>query len=97
MDDIILIVEGIENKAKKLAALNKQLRERLESLEEEKSEIQAELIRAEQRIAKLEKELTLTETVKSLGEAGSSRAKQKIEELLREIEKTTVLINRQAQ
>ncbi len=94
MDEIALLVEGIENKVKKLTVLNKQLTDKNESLEADKRELQGELTGAQQRIAKLEKEMVHLEVAGSLGAGETSRAKQKINELLREIEKTTVLLNR---
>lgn len=94
MDELSLIVEGIQHKLKKLTIRNKQLKEKISSLETDHRSMQQELDNAARRIAELEKELSNVQAAKLLEGSDSSRAKQKIDELLREIEKSTVLLNR---
>ncbi len=94
MDELTLIVEGIQNKLKKLTIRNKQLKEKILSLETDNRSLQKDLEGSAQRIGELEKELTNVQAAKLLEGTDSSRAKQKINELLREIEKSTVLLNR---
>ncbi len=94
MDELTLIVEGIQNKLKKLTIRNKQLKEKILSLETDNRSLQKDLEGSAQRIGGLEKELANVQAAKLLEGTDSSRAKQKINELLREIEKSTVLLNR---
>ena len=94
MDEITLLVEGIENKVKKLTVRNGQLNEKIGSLENDIRELQAALVRAEQKIKQMDREMTVLEAARSFDSTDTHRAKQKINELLREIEKTTVLLNR---
>ncbi len=94
MDELTLIVEGVHNKIKKLIIRNNQLKEKAHNLEVENRSLQEELTASAQRIGQLENELTHLQAAKLLEGADPSRAKQKINELLREIEKTTVLLNR---
>lgn len=94
MDDLALIVEGIDVKIRKLVLLNKQLREKILSLEIEKRGLHEELASANRRTNELETELTHLQSSKLMDGMDSSRAKQKINELLREIEKVHVLLNR---
>lgn len=94
MDDLSLIVEGIMNKVKKLTSRNKQLRDKIYSLEEELMALENALADKVQTIERLEKEITTLQSVSTLGDSDSSMAKQKIDELLREIEKCQVLLNR---
>lgn len=94
MDELSLIVEGIQHKLKKLTIRNKQLKEKISILETDHRSMQHELDNAGRRIAELEKELSHVQAAKLLEGFDSSRAKQKIDELLREIEKSTVLLNR---
>ncbi len=94
MDDLALIVKGIDVKIRKLVLFNKQLREKILSLEIEKRGLLEELASANSRINELETELTHLQSVKLMDGMDSSRAKQKVNELLREIEKVHVLLNR---
>ncbi len=94
MDELMLIVEGVQNKIRKLIIRNNQLKERAQSLEVENGSLKEDLKTSAQRIAQLENDLTELQAAKMLESADPLRAKQKINELLREIEKTTVLLNR---
>ncbi len=94
MDELMLIVEGVQNKIRKLIIRNNQLKERAQSLEVENRSLKEDLKTSAQRIAQLENDLTELQAAKMLESADPLRAKQKINELLREIEKTTVLLNR---
>lgn len=94
MDDLVLIVEGIQNKIKKLSARNIMLQEQVASLQAGKDRLQSELDASLERVRRLEEELTQMQFARMADGVDSSRAKQKIDELLRDIEKTTVLLNK---
>ncbi len=94
MDDLPLLVEGIQNKVKKLVARNKQLHQQVSGLQEEKQALQEELEAQRQRIDELKQGLINTEVSGLVEGDDTFGAKQKINELLREIEKCYVLLNR---
>ncbi len=94
MDELTLIVEGIQNKVQKLAVRNNQLKDRLLKLEQENQGLQKNLEIQQTRIRQLEEEFSLVLTARAMGTGDSSQAKQKVNELLREIEKCYALLNR---
>ncbi|MFO7874945.1 MAG: hypothetical protein R6U62_10735 [Bacteroidales bacterium] len=94
MDDLPLLVEGIQNKVKKLVARNKQLHQQVSGLQEQKQALQEEVEAQRQRIDELRQGLINTEVARLVEEDDAFGAKQKINELLREIEKCYVLLNR---
>ncbi len=94
MDELSLIVEGIMNKVRKLTVYNKQLKEKIFSLGEEKLMLENDLAAKSERISQLEKDLISLQSASVLEGKDPFMAKQKIEELLREIEKCQVLLNR---
>ena len=93
MDELTLIVEGLENKVKKLLVRNKQLKDKIFQLEQErltlveKAELQAS------RVQQLEERMAELESAKVLGSGDTMLARQKINELLREIDKCQSLLN----
>ncbi len=94
MDELSLIVEGISNKVKKLLVRNKQLKEKVFHLETEKLELQARLREEQTLIKQLENRLAEVQVAKALNADDSLNARQKVNELLREIEKCYSLLNR---
>ena len=89
-----LVVEGIENKIKKLIFLNQQLRKENQDLKNERS-LQEEKIR--QLTAKtlvLEDQINKLKVSKVLTGKDNLQARHQINELLREIEKCYALLNR---
>ncbi len=93
MDELSLIVEAIRNKVKRLLISNTNLKDRISELEGEKKQLEEMLSDSENRINQLETALTREQLVKGLGDSNSVRAVQKVDELLREIEKCHVLLN----
>ena len=89
-----LVVEGIENKIKKLIFLNQQLHKESQDLKNERS-LQEEKIR--QLTAKtlvLEDQINKLKVSKVLTGKDNLQARHQINELLREIEKCYALLNR---
>ncbi len=93
MDELSLIVEAIRNKVKRLLISNTNLKNRLVDLEEEKKQLEEMLADRDKKISQLETALTREQLTKGLGDDDSVRAVQKVDELLREIEKCHVLLN----
>ena len=94
MDELSLIVEGIMNKVRKLTERNKQLKEKIYRLDGEKLMLENDLAAKSERISQLENDLISHQSASVLEGKDPFKAKQKIEELLREIEKCQVLLNR---
>ncbi len=94
MDELSLIVEGISNKVKKLLVRNKQLKEKIFQLETEKLELQARLNEEQTLLKQLDRQLTEVKVAKVLDADDSLNARQKVNDLLREIEKCYSLLNR---
>ena len=94
MDEVTLLVEGVLNKLKKLSLLNKQLKERILELEQQCASTDSQLVQQKARADQLEEELLHVQMAGKLGGVDSSGAKQKIDELLREIERISVLLNK---
>ncbi len=93
MDELSLIVEAIRNKVKRLLITNTDLKTRIGELEEEKKLLEEMLSGRDKKISQLETALTREQLTKGLGDGDSVRAVQKVDELLREIEKCHVLLN----
>ena len=94
MDELSLIIEGIDVKIKKLLIRNHQLKERILHLEQEKSTLSSEISSLLSRIRDAEQELSEAKVAAVLKKGDPVRARQKINELLREIEKCQALLNR---
>ena len=94
MDELSLIIEGIDNKIKKLLVRNNQLQERIIQFEEEKRSLSSELEALTAKLRDSENELAEVKVAGLLKMGDSSYARQRINELLREIEKCQALLNR---
>ncbi len=94
MDEITLAFENIEHKLRKIIERNRQLVQRISELENANEQLKAEIRSGNDANALLREELIAIKSAKSLEGIDSSMAKQRINELLREIEKSTVLLNR---
>ncbi len=94
MDEITLVLANVEHKLKKLIARNGQLRQQMSGLEKANEQLQDDNRFISDENARLRNELIAVKSAKTLGGNDTSMAKQKINELLREIEKSTVLLNR---
>lgn len=94
MDEITLLVEGILNKIKKLNLLNKQLKTKILELERKGNALESLLAQEKERVDFLQDEILHTRMAGKLGRGETLGAKQKIDELLREIERLSVLLNK---
>ncbi len=94
MDDLPLIVEGFETKIKRLVFQIDQLNTENGSLKVEVSDLKSAIDEKTDIIAELRYEIQTLKVVKVLERGDSSQAKQKINDLLREIEKCYSLLNR---
>lgn len=94
MDELNLVIEGIRIKLKKLLIRTGRLQGRVGELEKENKRLQDDLRTSSDRIEELEKDLAHTLAARLIGMEDTDRAKQKIDELLREIEKTNMLLKR---
>jgi chromosome segregation ATPase len=93
MDELSLIVEGLENKVKKLLIRNKQLKDKIFQLEEERLTLSGKAEAQATRIQQLEGMLAELEAARALGSGDTMHARQKVNELLREIDKCQLLLN----
>jgi uncharacterized coiled-coil DUF342 family protein len=94
MDDMPLVVEGFENKMKRLFLKIDQVKTENVSLKNEISELKSVLNEKTENISELRQHLQKLQVAKSLEKGDSFQAKQKINDLLREIEKCYSLLNR---
>ena len=97
MDELALILDGIENKVKRLKLHNEGLKEQIKSLELEKSKLLEDVYAYRERAAEMEKEMVQLQVATALKGKDPYMAKQQVNELLREIEKCYALLNSQAQ
>ncbi len=95
MDELTLMLEGIQHKVKRLMVVNKELREKINSLEHERNAFLEQIESHKQNNEQLKEDALHLHAAKSLGGKDSSMAKQKVNELLREIDKCYELINSQ--
>ena len=89
-----VVVEGIENKVKKLIIRNKNLKEKILHLETEKQRLTDKIEIQSRQIQQLNNELAHAQIAGSLVSGDSSHARQKLQDLLREIERCQTLLNR---
>lgn len=94
MDEFSVIVEGIGNKIKRLIIRNKQLKDKLLQADEEKMVLHEKISKQAEHIRQLENDLSELHVSKVLKTANPLHARQKLNELLREIEKCQALLNR---
>ncbi len=97
MDELSLLLDGIEVKLKKLILQNKGLREKIQILDREKHQLQESITTQKAQMVEMEQQIVYIQAAKVLGVKDSDQAKQKVEELLREIEKCYELLNSQVQ
>lgn len=94
MDELGLTVEGIINKTQKLILRNKQFKEKIETLEADQQRLVEQINEQAALIKKMEEKLANSHLTFALGKNDSLQARQKVNELLREIEKCYALLNR---
>lgn len=94
MDELGLTVEGIINKTQKLVLRNRQLKEQITNLETDQERLKEQLSEQAARIKQMEEKMANNHLTFALGKNDSLQARQKVNELLREIEKCYALLNR---
>lgn len=94
MDVLPLVVEGIENKIKRLFLINQQLINENQQLKKGRAELEKELAKSVEKIKQLEEKMSTLNITKVLAGKDKLRARQQLNELLREIDKCYALLNR---
>ncbi len=94
MGDLNTLLLGVEYKLKKLLEQHERCEQYNQILKSENEELKKEVLNKNQTIDKLKDELQKVKLAKSIdSEVGSSDAKLKINELVREIDKCIGLLN----
>ena len=94
MDELPLVVEGFENKIKRLFVQIDQLKSEKVNLQLEISSLKSSLKEEKANVSDLNGQLQKLKVAKVLEGSDSFQAKQQINDLLREIEKCYALLNR---
>jgi len=94
MDDFTLTIESIKVKVQKLVLRNAKLLEKVSQLEEVNRSLEKNLEKEVERNRIFEDELINAKISGIVDKAYSKQAKQKINEMLREIDKCYALLNR---
>lgn len=89
-----LVVEGIENKIKKLIFRNQQLSKENQDLKNERSLKEEKIRQLTAKTLELEDQINKLKVSKVLTGKDNMQARHQINELLREIEKCYTLLNR---
>ena len=93
MSDLINQVENLEENAKKLIYLQKTTFDLNKKLINERVEFLKQLELYKNQITKLEEEIKILKTAKTISGKGNIEAKNKINEIVREIDKCVSLLN----
>ncbi|TVQ12735.1 MAG: hypothetical protein EA361_10595 [Bacteroidetes bacterium] len=94
MEDLPLILEGIDNKIKKLIFSNRKLKEENQKITDQKQNLEQKVEQLNSRNAELEDSINKLKIAKVMTGEDTFRARQQINELLREIDKCYSLLNR---
>ena len=89
-----MVVEGIENKVKKLIYLNQQLSQENLELKEARAEMNEQIKELQAQSLELQDQINKLKVAKVLTGRDNFQARHQINELLREIEKCYTLLNR---
>ncbi len=89
-----LVLEGIENKVRKLIFSNQQLKEEKRQLSDEKQALQEQIEALKRKISQLEDDNNKIKVARLLSGHDTMQARQQVNELLREIDKCYSLLNR---
>ena len=89
-----LVLEGIENKVRKLIFSNQQLKEEKKQLSDKNQELQKQIEVLKNRISQLEDDNNKIKVARQLSGHDTMQARQQVNELLREIDKCYSLLNR---
>jgi chromosome segregation ATPase len=94
MEYLPLVLDGIENKVKKLVFSNQQLKEENRKISELRDDLQSQVSQLKEKIAELEDRINKLKVTKVLTGEDTLQARLQINELLREIDKCYSLLNR---
>lgn len=94
MDELGLAVESILVKTKRLALVNRQMHEKISHLEQDLATRNNKIAEQAQQIADLEEKIVALKIASTFSKDDSEPAKEKVAEMLREIEKCFALLNR---
>lgn len=94
MDELGLVVESILVKTKRLALVNRQMHEKISHLEQDLATRNNKIAEQAQQIADLEEKIVALKIASTFSKDDSDPAKEKVAEMLREIEKCFALLNR---
>jgi|GEM_PF-740999 len=94
MDELGLAVESILVKTKRLALVNRQMHEKIGHLEQDLQTRNNKIAEQAQQIAELEEKLVTLKITSTFSKDDSDPAREKVAEMLREIEKCFALLNR---
>ncbi len=94
MEILPLVVEGIENKIKKLIFRNQQLQKENQDLKNERSLQEEKIRQLTAKVHELDDQMNKLKVSKVLTGKDNLQARHQINELLREIEKCYTLLNR---
>jgi len=94
MDDLGLAAESIFIKARQLALVNRQLKEKINAMQSDQLQMAGKMKKQAARISELEEKLVSSRLTSAIGKEESLQARQKVNELLRVIEKCYLLLNR---
>jgi chromosome segregation ATPase len=94
MEYLPLVLDGIENKVKKLVYSNQQLKEENKKITELRDDLQLQVSQLKEKIAELEDRINKLKVTKVLSGEDTLQARLQINELLREIDKCYSLLNR---
>ena len=94
MEDLSNLVKGLDIKSRQLALRYKKLKEELNQLQKKQTETENSITQHKQTIVELEKQIQILTIAKSIPTGKeSSKAKKKINELLRELDTCIDLLN----
>ncbi len=94
MEDLPLILDGINNKIKNLILNNRKLKEENRKIADQKQNLEQKVEQLTNRIAELEDSMNKLKIAKVMSGEDTFRARQQVNELLREIDKCYSLLNR---
>ncbi len=94
MEDLSNLVKGLDIKSRQLALRYKKLKEDFNQLQKKQTETENSVTQHKQTIVELEKQIQILTIAKSIPTGKeSSKAKKKINELLRELDTCIDLLN----
>jgi phosphoenolpyruvate carboxylase len=94
MDELSLLVEGIQNKVKKLNVRNQHLEDHIREMNEQQQLLLQKLQQQQMLSQELQHRIEQLQIAKVLSSTDTLQARHKVNELLREVEKCYLLLNR---